>query len=266
MRDRACVERGHCISCGLDDNNECAEFVYDYWFWTDDDDGLDELGEQTPNHDVDQYKRRPLGPKLQARFDQVAALSQPSLISEIPSTCRTCGCAAESHSSVEVTDYEYQCLDVARKLFAPFELPLCMWQSVRDTYNLGLGRDAFTYGEVGELSFLRLLDRIQTLLSSNVEGHRCSTKAFYDLGCGVGKACILAALHPIGFCKSVGVELLPGIHALGQVLLRRWREFVAGKTVCGVDCCSLSTVSRNGLTPFLYAMLVFPKDLLGPSH
>lgn len=42
--------------------------------------------------------------------------------------------------------------------------------------------------------------------------------SFYDLGCGTGKATLLAALSKWAFEESVGVELLPGLYHLAKCL------------------------------------------------
>jgi len=60
---------------------------------------------------------------------------------------------------------------------------------------------SLTHGEITFVSFSRLLSSLG--LSDGL--------VFYDLGSGVGKAVIAAALSGICFIKCVGIELLPGL-------------------------------------------------------
>lgn len=67
---------------------------------------------------------------------------------------------------------------------------------------------SFVYGEIIPLSFAQLLES----LSPHPED------VFYDLGSGVGKAVLCAALF-FEWRKCCGVELMPGLHECSQSLL-----------------------------------------------
>lgn len=213
MRDRNGIERGHCASCALV-GNECAEF----YFSTYEDEGTDDA--ESDSTSAEEYRHDPLLQFLKVRLQDPA---QPVPALEIPSECRECGCAADAHEDVQVSAVEARCLEAARMLFAPLELHLCIRQSVQDTCRLGFTRDQFTYGEVGELSFLRLLDRARMHMVASTSFAAAGGRVFYDLGCGAGKAVVLAALHPIAFDRCVGVELLPGVAAMARALGQRWQ-------------------------------------------
>lgn len=202
MKDYEGAERGKCLRCA-EQGLECCEFVVHTEIEGEDDD--DEL----VNLSQEVYRQRPLLPSLQARL-------------------------ASAHPKLEVTPItpeESQVLDVARGLFYPFDLRLCIKQSYKDTACLGLERDGFTYGEVGLLSFLRLLDRVMSLQEdfkqNGLQVNNTQAKnrgVFYDLGCGAGKALVLAALHRIGFDRCVGVELLPGLATAARVLAEQFNR------------------------------------------
>ncbi|CAJ1386532.1 unnamed protein product [Effrenium voratum] len=209
-----CPERGRCLSCasqgarcvpGLPCHPNCQEDLK-----------MMHLPEQA-------YRRSPLLPSLKKRL---ASWSRETPAAQA-STCGACGCSVTDHEAMLVSSGEQRILEVCRRLFQPFELTLGIRQSVQDTACLGLGRVGFTYGEVSLLSFLRLLDRVACIQS----GHAVEPGAFYDLGCGVGKTLVLAALHGIGFHRCVGVELLPGLAAAARILCENFRAEGAAAVV-----------------------------------
>lgn len=126
---------------------------------------------------------------------------------------------------------------------APGDLGACVRQSCQDTWNLRWPREQFLYGEVNILSFTRVLDRVAALRTRVLDrvtacfdsrSDPCGESwldnrgqaaelggAFYDLGCGAGKAVLTAAMHPSGFRRCVGIELLPGLHRLACCLRDR---------------------------------------------
>lgn len=217
MRDRRGLERGHCVSCA-ERNVECCEYTFPAW--PDDDHGEWEL-------DVppEEYRRRPL---LRCAAARLAAGSSPPAPPEEEPMCAGCGCPPASHEAAEVTPTEAHCLAAARDILAPMDLSIVIRQSVHDTTNLGMERDQFLYGEVGDLSFLRMLDRICTHWAAAGAAGRGGV--FYDLGCGAGKAVVLAAFHAeAGFRRCVGVELLPGLAAMARGLADRYSSACEGR-------------------------------------
>ena len=205
MKDLDGAERGLCLHCKAE-GLECCEFLVQTELEGEDDD------DEVMNVPEEVYRHRPLLPSFQARL---ASSWNPVL--ETIGVCGNCGCAATEHEVTPIDAEEGRILDVARRLFHPFDLRLCIKQSYKDTVCLGLERDGFTYGEVGLLSFLRLLDHVKLIREKESGPEAGSTGVFYDLGCGVGKALVLAALKG-GFDRCIGVELLPGLAAAARVL------------------------------------------------
>jgi len=220
MRDRFGVERGLCTVC-LPEEIECLEFVC-----------------RAPGHEEidysdafvvgrpEDYAKDPVLACIRAKLgrEQASRGNTPLTgacvaVSSDAAVCSTCGCPAESHEVIVLSPSEEHALATVQRLYASIDMQDCISQSVRDTMNLGFTRECFTYGEVGALSFLRLLD--------DMLARRGHGGAFYDLGCGVGKAVVLAGLHPIGFSRCVGVELLPGLCRIGRQLGLPIREEVA---------------------------------------
>jgi len=207
MRDRA-----GCAASGA----ECCDFTFRTCDYDDDSDAGDFPSPEDCR--PEEYRKRPFLRCLRARMDREPPLRP------VPAACEECGCPAEAHEAIEVSVAEASVLAVARRIFLPFDLSVCIRQSVQDTSNLGFWRDNFTYGEVNLLSFLRLLDRVQSYRDSaaGTAGDAvASGGTFFDLGCGAGKCVLLAAFHPFGFVRSVGVELLPGLHGIAAAAQRR---------------------------------------------
>jgi len=232
MRDRNGIERGHCKACAAAEI-ECCEFTYrsatgpelDYA----------EAFEPAP---PEEYARDPvlscLRPRIYRRESGEGVGDESTwriTDTEVAPAfhCLTCGCSAEMHEVTTLSETEEWAIAMVRRLFRRVDLQDCIAQSVHDTLSLNLPREHFTYGEIGPLSFFRLLDRVAELRHS----HCCAPPpgggigtgaegAFYDLGCGVGKAVALASLHPVGFSRCVGVELLPGLCAIAKRLTAPW--------------------------------------------
>jgi len=226
MRDRVGAERGRCTLCAQA-GVECCEFTFRACGGDEDDDE----GGSFPNPEEckpEEYRKAPLLQCLQAR------LGKDLPVRAAPPGCEGCGCPAEAHEVLAVTESEARILEVARRACAPFELSVCIRQSVQDTSNLGFWRDNFTYGEVNLLSFLRLLDRVRSYRTTVTGSVTMAGKAFYDLGSGVGKCVVAAALHPICFSRCVGVELLPGLHAISRIIAGRFNaEAASAAEACG---------------------------------
>lgn len=206
MRDHDGVERGRCVRCAAADG-ECCEFIYSVW--ADDDDDSDE-DLDAPGM-LEAYQADPMLPCLRRRLSRSCPSRKPTM----STACECCHCTSEQHEVVIVEASKQRILEVARPLFSTFDLSIGIRQSVRDTSALRMSREGFTYGEVGDLSFLSVLDMVAEIQATN--GQR-KGGVFYDLGCGMGKAVILASLHPIGFDRCVGIELLPGLASAASSL------------------------------------------------
>jgi precorrin-6B methylase 2 len=91
--------------------------------------------------------------------------------------------------------------------------------SMRERLRLGLQGDDFTYGEIECLSFMNILDKVRPQ----------SGEIFCDLGCGAGKALIIAALnHPLS--QVIGVELLPGLCLLAHEQIEKALSILQAKS------------------------------------
>lgn len=66
--------------------------------------------------------------------------------------------------------------------------------------NADINDASLTFGEIVPQSFLQILQ--ETNDSSN-------SRCFVDLGSGIGRACMCAALSPFGFTKIIGIEIIP---------------------------------------------------------
>ncbi|MDE1155085.1 MAG: class I SAM-dependent methyltransferase [Acidobacteriaceae bacterium] len=83
------------------------------------------------------------------------------------------------------------------------------------------------YAGVPPSRLVGALERWKSLLvSESVENFR-----FYDLGCGKGRALLLASRWP--FLEAVGVELDPRLARIAEQNVTRW--LAQGKAVCPVD-------------------------------
>ena len=74
--------------------------------------------------------------------------------------------------------------------------------SLRERSRLSLDDNNFSYGEIEYLSFQQLL----------VDAGAGDGQVLYDLGSGVGRAVVAAALSGIRFLRCVGIEALPALH------------------------------------------------------
>jgi len=158
------------------------------------------------------YVKDPVLCSLRQRLDAHSAqgLAPLEIFASDHAMCRLCQCAVECHEVVELSDAERQSLSSVRRLFEPLSITAGVTQSVYDTMHLGWSRDKFTYGEVNLLAFMRFLEKLR---------HRLYTGVFYDLGCGLGRAVFVAAMHPtVRFTRCIGVELLPGICKVASLL------------------------------------------------
>ncbi len=102
--------------------------------------------------------------------------------------------------------------------------------SQSDRAKLGFKEDAFVYGEIDFLSFILILDKVKPR----------PNEIFYDLGSGVGKAVLTAALC-FDFNKTYGIELLPGLHQAANEILNRL------STYNSVQLSSISFINGNFL-------------------
>lgn len=92
-------------------------------------------------------------------------------------------------------------------------------QSSRDERNrLGLSRESsLTYGEIEFKSFGEIFFTIKNRYNLPEGG------VFYDLGSGVGKALVAAALLG-SFSECIGIEILDGLHSVSQKLVEEYNE------------------------------------------
>ena len=74
--------------------------------------------------------------------------------------------------------------------------------SLRERSRLSIDDTNFSYGEIEYLSFQQLL----------VDAGAGDGQVLYDLGSGVGRAIVAAALSGIRFLRCVGIEALPALH------------------------------------------------------
>lgn len=72
----------------------------------------------------------------------------------------------------------------------------------------------YTYGEVEFSHFIALLKYTNVNLNS----------VFWDLGCGIGKAMICAALSDCKFSKICGVEILEGLYNKCHLVIDKFRN------------------------------------------
>jgi predicted RNA methylase len=112
--------------------------------------------------------------------------------------------------------------------------------SLKDREKLNLSDKEFVYGEIKFNTFVDLLKK--TGLSSN--------DVFYDLGCGVGKPCFVAALV-FETKKACGIELMPTLFSTAQNLLKKAKELVP-------NISKIEFINKNFLlTDFSDANIIF---------
>lgn len=87
--------------------------------------------------------------------------------------------------------------------------------SQQERTRLKRNEDAFIYGEVDFLSFVKILKST----------HPKPGEIFYDLGSGAGKAVFTAALC-FGFSKACGIEFLPALAQLAAKQIEKAKTWV----------------------------------------
>jgi SAM-dependent methyltransferase len=118
---------------------------------------------------------------------------------------------------------------------------------------------ALTYGEVNPKSFLQILSYIEqsshhrdSTLSTGYEQER---RLFVDLGCGVGRACISAALSIDDmFTGIIGIDIVPGLIDQAKIV----------KDQLDLHCERLKTIER--IDSASLAISASPKSHATASH
>lgn len=87
--------------------------------------------------------------------------------------------------------------------------------SQADREHLKLQDDAYTYGEIDFISFIKLLEK------TNIK----PSDTFYDLGSGAGKAVLTAALN-FNLEKAIGIEYLPQLCELTHNRIETARDII----------------------------------------
>jgi len=80
---------------------------------------------------------------------------------------------------------------------------------------LNLSSSAYVYGEILPDTFQTILEQVKPT----------GNEVFYDLGSGVGKAVLWAAIA-FPFKKAIGIEFLEDIHASSKMVLKKYQEQV----------------------------------------
>jgi len=110
-------------------------------------------------------------------------------------------------------------------LVKPFPVTLGKATSKKERDNMKTKAPTLVYGEIDFMTFGRIMEKIKKIYGLPDVGSsgpigilQRSGGVFYDLGAGVGKPVIAAAiLHSFDVC--VGIELLEGLHNLSLELL-----------------------------------------------
>lgn len=108
------------------------------------------------------------------------------------------------------------------KIFKTLTLLLMLYEktnprkiSKHDRKKMGLMQDAYIYGEIDFLSFLKIL----------VKAKPKKQAIFYDLGSGAGKAVFTAALF-FDLSKAYGIEQLPGLCELANSQIKKVKSLI----------------------------------------
>ena len=104
--------------------------------------------------------------------------------------------------------------------------------SLRERSRLSIDDNNFSYGEIEYLSFQQLL----------VETGAGDGQVLYDLGSGVGRAVVAAALSGIRFLRCVGIEALPALHDCAHDIIEEIQRCMSSR-------CTGHTQSSHVLTP-----------------
>jgi hypothetical protein len=85
----------------------------------------------------------------------------------------------------------------------------------------GLAHSSLVYGEISFEPFAITIRKIEEKF-----GGLPREAAFYDIGSGTGKPVFAAVLLHDGFKTASGVEILKGLHATSEEVLRKWQRVV----------------------------------------
>lgn len=119
--------------------------------------------------------------------------------------------------------------------------------SVAELKQLKIQDDAFVYGEIIFESFVLILQRVEPQAG----------EVFYDLGCGTGKALVVASLL-FDFNKVIGVEILSGLHAVCKKQLIRLNHLTAKTPMFSDYQCNIKVINDDILkTDFSDGGVVF---------
>mmetsp|Transcript_23907 Transcript_23907/g.60378 ORF Transcript_23907/g.60378 Transcript_23907/m.60378 type:complete len:444 (-) Transcript_23907:88-1419(-) len=185
---------------------------------------------------------------------------------DVDDLCRHCGCPASSHARLSLQQSEKDVLTFVRPVFKQRQFSVSNGISVSVTEAFRMAREKneerneeFVYGEILENTFLPLLNELWTwsdFYSEDEILHRekqikppCRRGGvFYDLGCGFGKAAVLAALSDWNFESCVGVELLPDLLSVGQKMVKELLEKTQEVASDESTSCSSSSTSSSTST------------------
>jgi SAM-dependent methyltransferase len=110
--------------------------------------------------------------------------------------------------------------------------------------------DECVYGEISIDSFENLLrEHLPPTLPNDDSDSLGGKLTFYDLGSGTGKNVFLAALTGL-FKLSVGIEIMPELSCIGEVLNESFKENIVGSTCSSSSSSSSSTSNNNTKTEF----------------
>jgi hypothetical protein len=123
--------------------------------------------------------------------------------------------AAQLQSVYETQYHAYlENFDIFEDTFADFPLEECNWISKESRESMNFTSTTLSYGEIEFESFGALIAGL-----TKYEVDLLGVFNFVDLGSGIGKAVICAALLGI-FEKCTGYELVPDLHAASNKALK----------------------------------------------
>ncbi|BBN09655.1 hypothetical protein MPTK1_4g21560 [Marchantia polymorpha subsp. ruderalis] len=121
--------------------------------------------------------------------------------------------------------------------------PGAVWRAAsREAMADDENRSSLIYGEVSFVAFAKLMEnycpkrRTSVVADSNplnttaaASSSSCDDTGgfnFYDLGCGGGRCAFMASLLNTNCAKACGIEIVPGMHQMNQILLRLYNKEV----------------------------------------
>ncbi|OAE27532.1 hypothetical protein AXG93_3857s1300 [Marchantia polymorpha subsp. ruderalis] len=167
--------------------------------------------------------------------------------------------------------------------------PGAVWRAAsREAMADDENRSSLIYGEVSFVAFAKLMEnycpkrRTSVVVDSNQLNTAAASSSscddtggfnFYDLGCGGGRCAFMASLLNTNCAKACGIEIVPGMHQMNQILLRLYNKEakdllpLSRRTALSDPDCNLASIENLHLEMSLrWGMLYFALSVRPNLH